>query len=105
MQRLQIRPLSTLVREIGRCTVFHGHPAPAVGRLADKSLEYSGEMRLRSKADRQRNTNDCFVTVEEKLLCARDPPPEQVFMRPDAGCGLELRREMHTRQTGLCCKI
>lgn len=66
-------------------------------RLPDETLKYSGEVRLTLKAYRQCDIHRWNV-LRKQDLCTLDPQSQEIFMRPEAGCGAELCGEMHSRK-------
>ena len=57
-------------------------------------------MRLVFKTDFERDLHQRQVRVQKQLLSSFDPPPLKIFVRLQAGCRPELRREVHSRQAG-----
>ena len=75
-------------------------PEPGSRGLARKALEDAREVGLILESDRLRNIDYRHARSDEHLLSAFDPAAEQVFVRPQARSGFELRGEMHAREAG-----
>jgi hypothetical protein len=58
--------------------------------VADEALEYSREVRLRLKADAQRDINQSRIRLQEQALGTFDPPSENEFVRRDTHGRAEL---------------
>src|SRR5947207_1823773 len=73
-------------------------------RVADEALEYSREVRLRLKADAQRDINQSQIRLQEQALGTFDPPSENEFVRRDIHGRPELGSKVHTTESSRLCQ-
>jgi hypothetical protein len=73
--------------------------------FANQLSEYRREVRLRLKADAERNLDQRQIRIAQQLARPIDAPAQDVIMRPHAKGRTKLSGKVHARQSSRCRKI